>query len=76
MKNPSFLILVFLFSSTESTVSQLKYLIKWLMENPGGLKLNSILSHALGNFFLYNKYETNEVNARLFFPLCFSVSKC
>jgi hypothetical protein len=35
-------------------VSQLKSLISWLMENPGGLKLNSILSQALGNFFLYH----------------------
>ena len=35
-------------------VRQLKSLIVWMMENPAGLKLNSVLSRALGNFFLYH----------------------
>lgn len=36
------------------TVLHLKSLLTWLMENPAGLKLNSVLSRALGNFFLYH----------------------
>jgi len=43
-----------LMSSTESIVLNLKLIINWLMQNPGGLKLNSVLSSALGNFFLYH----------------------
>ena len=35
-------------------VRELKTLITWMMENPAGLKLNSVLSQALGNFFLYH----------------------
>ena len=35
-------------------VRELKNLITWMMENPAGLKLNSVLSQALGNFFLYH----------------------
>ena len=42
------------FLGMETTVNHLKTLIIWMMENPGGLKLNSVLSQALGNFFLYH----------------------
>ena len=42
------------FISMETVIRYLKTLIVWLMENPAGLKLNSILSQALGNFFLYH----------------------
>ena len=42
------------FHAMELTVRQLKTLLVWLMENPAGLKLNSVLSQALGNFFLYH----------------------
>jgi len=38
----------------DSIVRELKNLITWMMENPAGLKLNSVLSQALGNFFLYH----------------------
>jgi len=40
--------------STEHTVLNLKQILHWLMSNPAGLKLNSVLSTALGNFFLYH----------------------
>jgi len=40
--------------STEYTVRNLKHILHWLMRNPAGLKLNSVLSQALGNFFLYH----------------------
>jgi len=40
--------------STEYTVTHLKQVLHWLMSNPAGLKLNSVLSQALGNFFLYH----------------------
>merc|ERR1719483_1284590 len=40
--------------SMDTTVRELKSLITWMMENPAGLKLNSVLSHSLGNFFLYH----------------------
>ena len=42
------------FLGMETIVNHLKTLIIWMMENPGGLKLNSVLSQALGNFFLYH----------------------
>jgi len=42
------------YGAMEVTVSHLTALITWLMENPGGLKLSSVLSQALGNFFLYH----------------------
>ena len=42
------------FLGMETIVNHLKTLIIWMMENPGGLKLNSVLSRALGNFFLYH----------------------
>ena len=38
----------------EATVSRLQTLITWMMENPAGLKLSSVLSQALGQFFLYH----------------------
>ena len=37
-----------------SLVSSLRRLITWLMGAPAGLKLNSVLSGALGRFFLYH----------------------
>merc|ERR1712212_1330725 len=40
-------------SAMEATVSRLQTLITWMMENPAGLKLSSVLSQALGQFFLY-----------------------
>ena len=42
------------FMGMEMMIRNLKSLIVWMMENPGGLKLNSVLSQALGNFFLYH----------------------
>ena len=42
------------FTGMETIIMYLKALIVWMMENPGGLKLNSVLSQALGNFFLYH----------------------
>ena len=42
------------FLGMDQIVNNLKTLIIWMMENPGGLKLNSVLSRALGNFFLYH----------------------
>ena len=42
------------YNGMELIVTNLKSLIIWMMENPGGLKLNSVLSRALGNFFLYH----------------------
>jgi len=41
-------------SAMEATVSRLQTLITWMMENPAGLKLSSVLSQALGQFFLYH----------------------
>ena len=38
----------------DTVVRELKTLITWMMENPAGLKLNSVLSQSLGNFFLYH----------------------
>ena len=38
----------------EATVNRLQTLITWMMENPAGLKLSSVLSKALGQFFLYH----------------------
>ena len=35
-------------------VHGLRRLINWLMGAPAGLKLNSVLSHSLGKFFLYH----------------------
>ena len=35
-------------------VKNLQQLISWLMGAPAGLKLNSVLSQALGKFFLYH----------------------
>jgi len=42
------------YNSMDLTVLNLKSLLTWMMENPAGLKLNSVLSQALGNFFLYH----------------------
>ena len=42
------------FGGMEMVIRNLKSLIVWMMENPAGLKLNSVLSQALGNFFLYH----------------------
>jgi len=42
------------FTWMEIIIRNLKSLIVWMMENPAGLKLNSVLSQALGNFFLYH----------------------
>jgi phosphatidylinositol glycan class Q protein len=38
----------------EAVVADLRVLIHWLMGAPAGLKLNSVLSGALGRFFLYH----------------------
>ncbi|TRY68790.1 hypothetical protein TCAL_03064 [Tigriopus californicus] len=38
----------------DSVVLYLRRLITWLMDAPAGLKLNSVLSSALGKFFLYH----------------------
>ncbi len=38
----------------EMVVSRLRLLLSWLMGAPAGLKLNSVLSGALGRFFLYH----------------------
>ncbi len=38
----------------KAVVSRLRLLITWLMGAPAGLKLNSVLSGALGKFFLYH----------------------
>ncbi len=38
----------------ELVISRLRSLISWLMGAPAGLKLNSVLSGALGKFFLYH----------------------
>ena len=43
-----------IFLGMEMVIRNLKSLIVWMMENPAGLKLNSVLSQALGNFFLYH----------------------
>ena len=43
-----------IFLGMEVVIRNLKSLIVWMMENPAGLKLNSVLSQALGNFFLYH----------------------
>ena len=43
-----------IFLGMEVVIRYLKSLIVWMMENPAGLKLNSVLSQALGNFFLYH----------------------
>lgn len=42
------------YTAMEVTVAHLQSLITWMMENPGGLKLSSVLSQALGQFFLYH----------------------
>ncbi|XP_072036693.1 phosphatidylinositol N-acetylglucosaminyltransferase subunit Q-like [Amphiura filiformis] len=39
-----------------TTGEQLQTLLKWLMGNPAGLKLNSAFAHFLGHFFLYHVY--------------------
>ena len=38
----------------DSVIFYLRQLITWLMGAPAGLKLNSVLSSALGKFFLYH----------------------
>jgi phosphatidylinositol glycan class Q protein len=38
----------------DAVVTYLRMLIMWLMDAPAGLKLNSVLSGALGKFFLYH----------------------
>lgn len=40
----------------ETVAGELKTLLNWLMGAPAGLKLNSQLTHFLGNFFLYHVY--------------------
>lgn len=40
----------------ETVAGELKTLLNWLMGAPAGLKLNSQLTHFLGNFFLYHIY--------------------
>ncbi|KAF6201240.1 hypothetical protein GE061_005687 [Apolygus lucorum] len=43
-------------AKTEELLEFIKYMIKWLMGSPAGLKLNYPLNYILGNFFLYNIY--------------------
>merc|ERR1712179_666226 len=52
MPHPSLIDSIYL--GMDRFVRELKNLITWMMENPAGLKLNSVLSQALGNFFLYH----------------------
>ena len=41
-------------SGMDGVIRNLRRLITWLMGAPAGLKLNSVLSGALGKFFLYH----------------------
>jgi len=41
-------------AAMDAVVADLRALIHWLMGAPAGLKLNSVLSGALGRFFLYH----------------------
>ena len=47
-------ILDFALEGADLVVHGLRRLITWLMGAPAGLKLNSVLSHSLGKFFLYH----------------------
>ena len=49
-----FLFLDFALEGADLVVHGLRRLITWLMGAPAGLKLNSVLSHSLGKFFLYH----------------------
>jgi len=44
----------FALEGADLVVHGLRRLITWLMGAPAGLKLNSVLSHSLGKFFLYH----------------------
>ena len=44
----------FAMEGADLVVLGLRRLITWLMGAPAGLKLNSVLSHSLGKFFLYH----------------------
>lgn len=44
----------FALDGADLIVHGLRRLITWLMGAPAGLKLNSVLSHSLGKFFLYH----------------------
>ena len=46
--------LEFALEGADLVVHGLRRLITWLMGAPAGLKLNSVLSHSLGKFFLYH----------------------
>lgn len=52
--SPSARVVQLVIGAMDGVVMYLRRLIYWLMDAPAGLKLNSVLSTALGKFFLYH----------------------